>query len=166
MEATIEKLKDQARKCWGGSAGEKLAQDHETFLRGILADYSKNLGLPEADILAALEARRNYSAVNYYQAANFPLLEGIKVFETQAELRAAIPLMKFRCPACEGISTDPYTCNSGEIKSGKVCDWKAWGLFRTVGKGFRFTIKEGFLERPKVDEIFMPVDFEKVNREA
>lgn len=162
MEATIEKLKDQARKCWGGTAGEKLAQDHESFLRKMLADYSKNLELPQADILAALESRRNYSAVNYYQAANFPTLDGVKVFETQADLRAAIPSMKFRCPACNGISTDPYTCNSGVVEKGKVCDWKTWGLFRTAGKGFRFTIKEGFLENPRVDEIFMPVDFAPV----
>jgi len=135
----------------------------EEFLRKMLADYSKNLELPPVDILKAIESKRNYSAINYYQEANFPSLEGVKVFETLDDLKAAIPSKKFRCPICGGISTNPYKCNSGVAKDGdeKVCDWKAYGLLRTAGKGLRFTIKDSFLEKPYVDEIFMPIDFEE-----
>ncbi|WP_264297929.1 hypothetical protein [Aliarcobacter butzleri] len=32
-------------------------------------------------------------------------------------------------------------------------------MLGTLGKGFRFTVKESFLEQPKVDDCFMPVEF-------
>lgn len=166
MEETLNKLSKTFREFWGGSAGEKMELEKMAFIRAMLADYSKALGLPEADILAAIEGKRDYSAANYYQDANFPSLAGVRVFETQAELLAAIPSKKFRCPSCGDISTNPYECNAPAREKGKKCDWKAYGLFRTAGKGFRFTVKEGFLEHPKVDEIFMPVDFEEPQQQA
>lgn len=168
METTIEMLKQKARDSWHGETGESRAKSLEVFLRKMLADYSKNLGLPEADILAAIESKRDYSAINYYQEANFPSLEGVRVFDTLEALKAAIPSKKFRCPSCGGISTDPYECNSGVFVGGDkhACNWKAYGLFRTAGKGFRFTIKDSFLEKPRVDEIFMPVDFEDAERSS
>jgi hypothetical protein len=133
-----------------------------SFINTMLADYSDTLGISELDLLRALETRRDYYAPNFYQAANFPSLRGVRIFADLAELKATIPSRRYRCPACAGVSTDPYTCNSGVVRDGKTCDWKAYGLFHTFGKGFRFTIREGFIDKPVVDEIFMPLELEKV----
>jgi hypothetical protein len=161
MQETIDKIKKEAAGGWGGEHGQRLADEVEAFILKLLPEYAVALGLSQEAVLEAIETKRDYWAPNYYQAANFPSLKDVRVFETQVELRAAIPSMKFRCPHCGGISTDPYDCNSGIEVGGKRCDWKTYGLFRTLGKGFRFTIKEGFLERPRVDEIFMPVEMEE-----
>ncbi len=162
MEEIIEQLKEKARASWHGAEGERRAERLEAFLRKMLAEYSEKLGLPQVAILEALESKRDYSCINYYQEANFPSLDGVRVFETKADLRAAFPSMQFRCPSCHGVSTNPYTCNTGIVrKDKKVCDWKAWGLFRTLGEGLRLAVKEGFLDHPRVEEIFMPVELEQ-----
>jgi len=161
MEAIIEKLKQEARKSWNGDLGEERAVALEAFLRKRISEYAIAFNLSEGEVLAAIEGKRNYSAINYYQEANFPSLNGVKVYNTPDDLAAAIPNRQFRCPRCGGISTDPYECNSGaEMEKGEICNWKVYGLFKALGKGFRFTIKEGFLEKPFIDHIFNPVDFE------
>jgi hypothetical protein len=160
---TIEKIKEQARSSWSGGEGERRAERVEKFVTGLLENYSSNLDISELEILRSLEKRRDYSAINFYQEANFPLLENVTVFETKKDFIERFPSRKFRCPACGGISSDPYECNSGEFINGddkKVCDWKSWGLFGTLGKGFKVTIKEGFLEHPVVDDIFPPIELE------
>ena len=155
FEKTFEKLKDEARKSWSGQIGEDRAKDLESFLRKKLKDYSDALGYSEDQILESIESRRNYSAINYYQESKFPDLSCVRLFDTEAELRASITKLEFRCPACSGVSTDPYKCNASD-----KCNWRTSGLFGTFGKGFRFTIKESFLQKPFVDEIFMPIEFE------
>lgn len=162
MQNTIEALKQKARDSWPGVEGERRAERLETFLQRLLPEYAEKLGLSQAEVLNALESGRSYSAINYYQAAKFPPLADVDVYDSQDDLKAAIPSMTFRCPCCEEVSTDPYECNSGANKKGseEPCDWKAYGLFGTLGKGYRFTIKAGFLDNPRVDEIFMPVDME------
>ena len=57
-------------------------------------------------------------------------------------------------------SKDPTTCNSGVVTKGKTCDWKAWGLFRTMGHGVRLTVLDGFLDNPVVYKIFTPLELE------
>lgn len=163
-EEIIEILKQKAREGWGGQTGEDRATELERFLRKTLINYSTILGYTEEEILVKIEGWRDYSAINYYQEANFPRLENIEIFETAEQLRQKFPSHKFVCPMCHGISTDPNTCNSGlfmDKKKKKVCDWKSWGLFRTAGAGYRFVIKEDFLTRPIVHEIFMPVELKK-----
>lgn len=158
MEETIEMLKQKARDGWKGSVGEDRAEVLEAFLRLILPEYATALDLTQEQVLAAIEERRDYSAINYYQASTFPRLDGgVRIFETQNELMKLIPSRKFRCPSCGGLSTDPYTCDVSDN-----CDWKSYGLFKTMGKGLRFTFKATFLENPKIDEIFMPVELEAV----
>ncbi len=157
----IENLKQLARETWKtGNLGEQRAVALETFVTEIIAHYSEKLGFTEIEILKALEKRRNYCAVNYYQAANFPRLDDVHIYETQAELLEKIDAREFRCPSCSGISSNPYECNAGD------CDWKSYGLFKTLGKGYRFTIRESFLEHGKIDEIFMPVIFETKQGDA
>ncbi len=163
MEEIINKLKQKARDSWGGKTGEDRAEALEKFLRKTLAQYSEILNLPQEAILKAIESRRTYSAINYYQEANFPDLKGVRLFDTLEDFTKAFPSRKFRCPSCKGISTNPYTCNSGkEMTKGKICDWKSWGLFGTMGKGLWFTIKKSFLEKPFIGEIFMPIEEEHI----
>lgn len=131
------------------------------FIKDRIKHYSEKLGYPEVEILEAFEEKRNYWSANYYQESNFPLLEeNVKIFKDEEELIEAIKSKQFICPACEQIKSNPYTCNSGyKDKKGKVCDWKSYGLLNTLGKGFRFTIRDTFLGKPIIDECFMPIDF-------
>jgi len=163
----IATLKERARESWSGKSGEKRADELETFIRAMLADYAAVLGFSEDEILEKLEERRDYAAVNYYQLANFPPLKGVDVYETVEQVRDKFPSGKFVCPNCGGISTDYTTCNSGLIMDNKLpCDWKAWGLFRTLGKGYRFVVKATFLNNPVVYEIFMPLELQEGHKEV
>jgi hypothetical protein len=55
------------------------------------------------------------------------------------------------------VSRREDRCTSGFDGDGKPCDWKAYGLFGTLGKGLRVMLVEGWLDNPRVHEIFMPV---------
>lgn len=121
--------------------------------------YGSSLGLDAADILDAWEKDRNYWYMNYYQESNQPTIKSahVRVFETVDELKISISRPQFRCPWCCGVSTDAYTCDSGIKRDGKVCDWKAYGLFGTLGKGVFVYVKE----RLQGQSIFMPVAWEQ-----
>jgi hypothetical protein len=130
------------------------------FALGISAHYAHTLGYTQEEVLNALETQRSYSAPNYYQAAKFPRLsKNVQIFNTIEELQLRFKYANFRCPSCNGLSTDPYECNSGlaaKTKSGK-CDWKVYGLFGCLGRGKSFIIKDVFLKKPIIDTIFQPV---------
>jgi hypothetical protein len=122
--------------------------------------YGEKLGLNWEDVLTSWEADRNYWYMNYYQDSNQPEIKGdkVRVFETVEEMLANLGERKFRCPACGGISTDPYKCNSGlEMSKGKKCDWKVYGLFGDLGKGVFVYCKD----KLRGETIFMPVAWEK-----
>jgi hypothetical protein len=126
--------------------------------------YSDKTGLAESDILNAWEKDRSYWYFNYYQDSCQPLLdENVKVFNTITDFQQSAKEPKFRCPACGGISSDPYECNSGtikkDIKDGKEreCNWKSYGLFGCLGKGAHVFIKDEI----QGHTIFMPVAWEK-----
>jgi hypothetical protein len=121
--------------------------------------YGEKLGLNWEDILDSWEADRNYWYMNYYQDCNQPEIKGdkVRVFESVGEMRKAIGKKGFWCPACGGVSKDPYACNSGlEMSKGKVCDWKVFGLFGDLGKGVFIYCKD----KLKGETIFMPVAWE------
>lgn len=162
IDKTIKTLTEQARHSWSGKIGEERAEQLEKFIRAMLKEYALILGFSEVEILTKLEERRDYVALNFYQPANFPSLKGVRVFDTTAQLSSEFPSGKFVCPNCKGISTDCTTCNSGIIMgNGLPCDWKAWGLFGTIGLGYWFVVKDEFLKRPVVHEIFMPLELSK-----
>jgi hypothetical protein len=122
--------------------------------------YAEKLGLNWEDILDSWEADRTYWYMNYYQESNQPEINGdkVKAFETVDEMLKSIGDKKFRCPACGGISTNPYECNSGlEMSKGKICDWKVYGLFGDMGKGVFVYCKD----KLKGQTIFMPIAWEK-----
>jgi hypothetical protein len=117
--------------------------------------YAEKTGLSAIGILDAWENRRNYWYMNYYQDANQPeiKIDKVRVFDTVEDLKAAVGAGQFRCPSCGGISGNPYECNAGE------CDWKSYGLFRTLGKGAYVFVKSEL----RGQEIFMPVQWEHDN---
>lgn len=161
MEQTIEMLKEKARQSWSGETGEKRARDLENYLRNKLEEYSNALNISQEEILEAWEKDRTYSAINYYQEANQPSINAdkVKVFDTVEDLLKAIGDKQFRCPSCNGITTNPYECNSGEeMSKGKTCDWKVYGLFGALGKGTYVYIKD----KLKGETIFTPISWEEV----
>lgn len=160
--ATLEKIKQEARNSWKGKTGEDRAIELEKCIRRFTSEYAEVFNLTTDQVLEAVENKRSYSAINYYQNSHFPELKDVYIFNTQAEFLDSIPSRKFRCPRCKAVSSNPYTCNSGaEMEKGKICDWKSYGLFGCLGEGFTFTIKESFLEKPFIETCFMPVEFEQ-----
>lgn len=106
--------------------------------------YEEITGVSACMILDTWEANRDYWYVNYYQDANQPRLDdkSVRVFDTIEDMKHSIGTSGFRCPRCKGVSTNPKTCDSGEkIEKGKICDWKSWGLFGTMGQGVHIFVK-------------------------
>jgi hypothetical protein len=123
--------------------------------------YAAKTGLEAADILDAWEKDRTYWYINYYQDSNQPEIKAdkVRVFETVEGLMSTIGKPEFRCPMCGGISKSPYACDSGkEVGKGKTCDWKAYGLFGTLGKGISVFVKKEI----RIETIFMPVSWEAI----
>lgn len=120
--------------------------------------YAEKTGLHPDEILNAWEEQRDYWYQNYYQEANQPEItaDTVRVFENVEELLNSIGDQGFRCPSCEGVSKKPYSCSSGVEINGKVCDWKAYGLFGTLGKGITVFVKD----KVRIETIFMPIAWE------
>ena len=164
--ATYEEVLQQARDSWSGETGERRARELDAFLKEMLNEYSIALRIPESVLFEGFEKARTYSAINYFQRANFPSLKDVRVFNTKKEVGAFLETKQFRCPHCKGISTDPQVCDSGIKVDKKKCDWKSYGLFRSLGAGLRFICLETFLiNAGPVHEIFMPVVFEKLSKQ-
>lgn len=161
----MKTVKELLSKIKGEWKDGKRATRWTRFANGISLRYAHKLGFTQQEVLNALENKRNYSAANYYQSANFPRIAGkVVVFATEEDFRKCFPSHKYRCPRCGGISTDPQKCNSGVKVARKTrddigpCDWKAYGLFRALDGGYRFIIKETFLDQCRVYDIFKPIE--------
>ena len=154
---------EEARASWTGATGEERAERVEAFIRKRVVQYSERLGFTPIEILTAFQKAKNVNAPNYYQEAIIPDITGVIVFDTPKEFRECFPSGRYLCPACDGISKHMTICDAGTLKEGEPCDWKAYGLFGTLGKGFRFLVKEGFLEKSVVYEIFKPIELEKMS---
>lgn len=120
--------------------------------------YSIKTGISSEEILDSWENKRNYWYMNYYQESNQPEIQGenVRVFDTVKELLLSMELKDYRCPSCDGVSTNPYICNSGQIANGKVCNWNVHGLFGDLGKGANIFVKE----KLSGETIFMPIAWE------
>lgn len=131
--------------------------------------YGEKLGIDPAALLDQWESKRRYWYMNYYQEAQQPQIDAanVRVFETVEEFKASAGEPKFRCPACGGVSTNPYTCDSGkhiELERGKtqICNWKVFGLFRDLGKGVFIFIKSELAG----ELIFMPIAWQTLSPET
>jgi hypothetical protein len=152
------------------SRGRKHFHDYRAKLAWVLdraAHYAEKTGLDAADILDAWEKGRTYWYMNYYQDAEQPLIEGdgVRLFETKDDLKAALgDAPRFRCPACNGASKNPYECDSGIVGKtltggkNKPCDWKVYGLFSDLGKGVYIFVKSEMCGQ----RIFNPVAWELI----
>jgi hypothetical protein len=121
--------------------------------------YAEKTGLAWEKILDAWENGRTYWYMNYYHDCEQPLIEGdcVRVFETIADVLASVGKKQFRCPACGGVSTDAYDCNSGKEFNGNVCNWKVYGVFKDLGKGVYVFCKDEM----RGNRIFMPLAWEQ-----
>lgn len=122
--------------------------------------YSEKLGIPWEEILNSWESERNYWYMNYYQECRQPRIEGerVRVFDTVEDMMASIGKSGFRCPCCSGISSSPYECDTGIVRSdGTVCDWKVYGLFGGLGKDVFVYCKD----KVRGEHMFMPVAWEE-----
>lgn len=119
--------------------------------------YAEKTGLAATSILDEWEKKRSYWYMNYYQEANQPEIKDnkVRIFNTVEEAKASMRKLEFRCPGCEGISTNPYECNAKE-----ECDWKSYGLLGTAGRGIYVFVKSEL----NCQEIFMPVAWETDTR--
>lgn len=121
--------------------------------------YGEMTDLDPAAVLDAWEKDRDYWYMNFYQDCNQPKIEGdsVRVFDNIEELTESIGDKGFRCPMCKGVSKSPYECDTGlEMSPKKVCDWKSYGLFGTLGKGVYVFVKSEM----KGQNVFAPVAWE------
>lgn len=149
---------------------DKIIDTNEilTFIKSMTKNYSEVLGYSEVEILAAMETERQSIPSNYYNANNFPLLdEKVKIFETTNELFDSIKQNRFICPCCKQEQMNPYTCESGFIDNEKECDLRKHSILKSLSnsiatnyKKFRFTIKDTFLDKPMIDDCFLPVEYQ------
>lgn len=154
----LEQILQEVYDGWPGAIGEERKINVKALIDRVTKEYSKAFDMSENEVLELMEKNRNVNCVNWYQDSNFPKLEDIRIFKSVEELRASIGEMKFQCPCCLGTSTNPNVCNSGVKKDKKICDWKSYGLFGTLGKGFRFAVIEEFKNgQGFLHEIFMPL---------
>lgn len=138
-------------------------QDYRLKLQWVVdrvQHYADKTGLNACDILDAWEDHRDYWYMNYYQDCNQPEIKGdaVRVFDDIPQAQAAIGKREFRCPSCNGVSSDPNRCNA----SADRCNWASYGLFGTMGKGAYVFIKSEL----RGQEIFMPVAWESRVGEA
>lgn len=114
--------------------------------------YGEKTGIPWEKILDSWEAHRDYWYMNYYQECNQPeIKEGrVRIFDNDEDFRKSVGDKGFRCPKCGRVSKSPYECTA------EGCDWKAYGLFGTLGKGIYVFNKSEAIG----DTIFMPVAWE------
>lgn len=121
--------------------------------------YAEKLNMPINDILNSWVDQCNISFLNHFQDCNYPEIKSdkVRVFETVDKMIEALGGKQFRCPSCNGISNNPYKCDSGqEMSKGKICDWKVYGLFGDLGKGVFVYCKD----KLKGENIFMPIAWE------
>ena len=100
FEALIDKIRTNAAY---GRNLEEAEQRIVPFVRAKVKAYAQVIGLPELAVLKAIEGKRDYWAMNYYQEANFPDLgKDVLVLETKDDFLVKFPSKQFFCPACGG----------------------------------------------------------------
>lgn len=127
--------------------------------------YAEKLNVLPSNVLDRWEADRTYWYMNYYQEANQPLItdKNVKVFDTYEEFQKSLKARGYRCPLCNGVSTQSGTCNAGTMipngpgkDNNKKCDWKVNGLLQFPNSTVFVLIKEDL----RGDRIFIPLSWE------
>jgi len=151
-----------------GPDGKRRDHDYRGKLAWVVdraQHYAEKTGLTAESILDAWEKRRSYWYMNFYQEANQPKIttDAVRVFDTVEDLLKSVGNTGFRCPHCNGVSSNPYECNSGlqvelinlDGKKG-ACNWKVYGLLGHLGKGVSVFVKDQLT----IEKLFKPVAWE------
>lgn len=72
-----------------------------------------------------------------------------EVFERTRDFYKKFPSRFYICSNCGYMNNSKYTCQK--------CGWRTDGLFQTMGKGYKYTIKSTGI----TEEIFKPIELEK-----
>ena len=72
-----------------------------------------------------------------------------ETFETLREFNNKFPSRFYICPICGALTKQKDYC--------ETCTWRSDGLFKTMNKGYKYTIKELNL----TEEIFQPIELTK-----
>jgi len=163
LDMAVQIMMDESAKVPAGGGHDSREPEWKKTIMEIVEHYAKHLELDAVSVFNALESSRTYWYANYYQWAKLPKLEGdVYVYETEKEMLDAVqPARGFRCPACKAVTPDSTECHSQVVKDGRVCNWKAYGLFGTMGEGVQILVKEDWMENPMVHSIFKPIALEE-----
>lgn len=143
------------------SKGDYRNAEKLQWVQELANHYEERTGIDAIEIFEAWEKRRSYWFMNFYQDANQPLIdEKVRVFDDSEAFLQSIGDKGFRCPACGAVSKNPYQCDAGTVTDGKVCDWKAYGLFGTMGKGSHAVLRRGPEGNLVQAGIFKPIAWE------
>lgn len=158
----LKRLQDKLEDSYESWGFDRM-QPTKQFIFERSKQWSEVLGIPYFEIIDKWLDKCDYSMINYFQDANQPELDkSIKIFETFEDFEKSVGNKGFRCPYCNGVSSDMWNCNSGKMvklinKKGKhKCNWSAGGFFGTLGKGTFVFIKETF----NYATIFTPIAWE------
>lgn len=147
MNVTIEAIK---KSMAGGGWDAERIPTVVTFVTNRGQHYADKLGAKFEDVIAAWEKNRNYAAVNYYQNANFPEIDGDTLLvNDEDEFKTICDGKGFVCGACSKHISSPYEC--------KKCGWKTYGLLG-AGKGALYVVLKPAM---RGEWIFRPVALEK-----
>lgn len=159
----LKRLEDRLQEAYE-SWGVDRMQPTKQFIFERSKQWSGVLNIPYFQIIDKWLDMCNYSMINYFQGANQPKLDKTtRIFETMEDFKKSVGDKGFRCPYCNGVSSDMWNCNSGEMvellntKGKHKCNWSAGGFLGTLGKGTFVFIKESFAYA----RIFTPIEWEK-----
>ena len=157
LQSIIDAIAQQAFNSWKGEIGKEREESVRNVIANFLPNWSEKLGFTQLEILKSIEKNRRVNSINHYQEHQFPRLDHVTVYESIEDFKAMHKGQGFRCPSCSQVSNNPQKCDHDLAK----CTWKSYGFFKCMGKGYRFVVKETFLEDGRIYEIFMPVALEQ-----
>lgn len=150
LQETLEKFRNDSNWNTKNPNGTHRFDKEILWIEEMVNNYAEELKMTPDEVISIMESFRNYSWPNYYQPANFPMLQkgfkdmliGKGVYKTIEDFRryAKRYYQGFKCPACHNIGSHPSVCQhridfeemspeeQKKIKKPK-CDWCADGLF-------------------------------------
>ena len=150
----FNKIATQIYNGWPGKVWLDRIIEIAKFINSILPYYSKIYSKNYVETLRIIAEAKNVNYINWFQNANLPKFDKVKVYKNLKEFKEKHPEGKYICPSCEGTSTDPYKCTC------EGCNWKVYGLLWDLGKGitifFTGNVKDNPIPVPV--NIFKPVN--------
>lgn len=143
---------------WPGQTGLQRVQNVVDLLEDRIPQYARIAGKSHAAMLKLFCEKRNVNYTNYFQDENFPDISAVLVFKNLEEFRERFPSGIYLCPYCKGSSKSPYRCDSGIKVSGKICNWKVYGLLGGLGNEVKLLFLDRMDEIPRPESIFRPIE--------